>query len=136
MAGGRIDGAERSVWATTTFLISPLLWSRTLLPLFFFFFFWLYRGVDSLSLPRCPREPLIAPLALSALPPCHRMPIAVGTHFKQSMAGVAKQSGSGLTAAMASVVSASGLFSTGCAANAFEKAAWRAFFEEYPSLQC
>lgn len=53
------------------------------------------------------------------------MPIAVGTHFKQSMAGVAKQSGAGLTAAMASAVNARGLFSTGRAANAFEKPMWR-----------
>lgn len=58
--------------------------------------------------PDAPREQLIAPLALSALPPCHGMPIAAGTHFKQSMAGVAKQSSVGLTVAAASAVNARG----------------------------
>lgn len=116
-----IDGAERPIWATTDF---PYLSSPFFSPPLLFF--------DSLSFPRCPWEPLIAPLALSALPLCHRMPIAVWTHFKQSMARVAKQSSAGLTAAMASAVNARGLFLTGRAANAFEKPVWRQPFQEIP----
>lgn len=73
-AGGWIDGAERPVWAMNDFLYLSSHFLLTPPP-----FFGLHCRVDSLSLPRCPREPLIAPLALSALPPCHRMPIAVGT---------------------------------------------------------
>lgn len=103
-----------------TFLISP-----PSPPIFVGFI----AGFIALSLPRCPREPLIAPLALSALPPCHGMPIAVGTHFKQSMARVAKQSGAGLTAAMAAAVNARELFSTGFTANAFEHLVWQRPFE-------
>lgn len=62
------------------------------------------------------------------------MPIAVGTHFKQSMAGVAKQSGTGLTAAMVPAVNARGLFSTGGAANAFEKPGVAAAFSRNTRL--
>lgn len=48
------------------------------------------------------------------------------------MAGVAKQSGAVLTAAMASAVNVTGLFSTGSVVNAFEKPVWRQPFQEIP----
>lgn len=62
--------------------------------------------VDCLSLPRCSWEPLIAPLALPCFPSCHRIPIVAGTHFKRSMAQVAKQPRTELTAGKAAVVDA------------------------------
>lgn len=62
--------------------------------------------VDCLSLPRCSWEPLIAPLALPRFPSCHRIPIVAGTHFKRSMAQVAKQPRTELTAGKAAVVDA------------------------------
>lgn len=101
-SGGWMDGAERPVWATAAFpyLSSPFLSSL----------FW----VNSLPLPGClPGAANCTSCTLRPTPPppqCHRTPFAVGTRFQQSMAGAAKQSAAGLTAAKASE---GRLFSTG-----------------------